>query len=100
MPEFDKSSEALQSKMDQLLSMVDLLVDDAAGHLRTKIGLIESRGDRLVWMTALLGALGTFLAAVATYFRDRKPINPQLGENFLYGIQLGWLNNRFQLRHH
>jgi methyl-accepting chemotaxis protein len=66
MPDFDKSSEALQSKMDQLLSMVAVVVDDAAGHLRSKIGLIESRGDRLVRMTALLGALGTLLAAVAS----------------------------------
>jgi methyl-accepting chemotaxis protein len=66
MPEFDKSSEALQAKMDQLLSIVDVVVGDAAGQLRAKIGWIEAGGDRLVWTTALLGALGIILVAVAS----------------------------------
>lgn len=63
MPEFDKSSETLQAKMDDLLAIANSVVDDTTGQLRTTIGSIESQGDRLVVMTGVLGVLGTLAAA-------------------------------------
>jgi methyl-accepting chemotaxis protein len=63
MPEFDRSSDALQAKMEQLLSIADAVVRDTSEHLRDTIGVIETRGDQLVSTTAALGIFDTLLAA-------------------------------------
>jgi methyl-accepting chemotaxis protein len=63
MPEFDKASDALQAKTEQMLSAADAVVGDMTQHLSGTISLIEDHGDRLVWWTAVLGVLGTILAA-------------------------------------
>ena len=63
MPEFDKSSDALQAKMNQLLSIADSVIGDTTENLRTTINLIEVQGDQLVRRTALLGIIGSLIAA-------------------------------------
>jgi methyl-accepting chemotaxis protein len=63
MPEFDKASEDLQTKVEQLLSLTDAAVGDTVGNLRRSIALIHEGGDRLVTITALFGILGTVAAA-------------------------------------
>jgi methyl-accepting chemotaxis protein len=63
MPEFDKTSEELQAKVEQLLSLVEATVGATTENLRNTIKLIEQSGDQMVLTTALLGVLGTLLAA-------------------------------------
>lgn len=61
MPEFDKASEALQERMEQLLSVAQAVVADTTRNLSGTISRIEGGGDQLVWRTAGLGVVGTFL---------------------------------------
>src|SRR5690242_8435440 len=44
MPEFDKTSEILQQKMDQLLSIAETAVGETAQRLRSTIGATEDQG--------------------------------------------------------
>ncbi len=62
MPQFDEESDKLQEIVDQLLSLSDQAVNETAGRLHQTVASIQAEGDRLVLVTALLGALGTFVA--------------------------------------
>jgi methyl-accepting chemotaxis protein len=61
MPDFDKASEALQSKMEQLLSVAEAVVADTTRNLGGTISRIEAYGDQLIWRMAGLGLIGTLL---------------------------------------
>ena len=63
MPEFDKASNDLQARVEQLLSLTDAAVGDTVGDLRRSITLIRGGGDRLVTISALLAILGTMVTA-------------------------------------
>ncbi|HET7880842.1 MAG TPA: methyl-accepting chemotaxis protein [Acetobacteraceae bacterium] len=63
MPEFDKASEALQDKVEQVVALGDAMVVEQAKTLNQAIDAIEADGDRLVQVTALLGMLGVLAAA-------------------------------------
>jgi methyl-accepting chemotaxis protein len=62
MPTFDKTSDAIQDKVEQVVSLADSVVGETAGKLGQSIGDIQQAGDRLVTVTALLGGLGTLAA--------------------------------------
>ncbi len=64
MPAFDKASDEMQDKVEQVVSLADAVVGETAGTLGQSIGGIQQDGDRLVKVTALLGSLGTL--AIAT----------------------------------
>ena len=63
MPAFDKASDEMQDKVEQVVSLADAVVGETAGKLGQSIGNIQQDGDRLVKVTALLGILGTLAIA-------------------------------------
>jgi methyl-accepting chemotaxis protein len=63
MPEFDKASDEMQAKVEQLLSLADAAVGETAAHLHSSIVYIQGGGDRLVFVSALLGAVDALVVA-------------------------------------
>ena len=59
MPEFDKTSDELQAKVEQIVSLADTVAQETTGALDRAIGSIQAQGDRLVWVSALLGITAT-----------------------------------------
>ena len=77
MPEFDKASDELQEKVEQVVSLAGAVVKETTGRLDQAIGSIQTHGDRLVLVTALLGILGTLSGAalgVLLYLSVVRPI--------------------------
>ena len=63
MPEFDKTSDELQAKVEQIVSLADTVAQETTGALDRAIGSIQAQGDRLVWVSALLGITATLAGA-------------------------------------
>jgi methyl-accepting chemotaxis protein len=63
MSEFDKASDQLQEKVEQVVSLAGTVVKETTGTLDQAIASIQAHGDRLVQVTALLGILGTLAGA-------------------------------------
>ena len=54
MPRFDKASEDLQAKVERVLSLADMTVDETADELKKTIVQIQEGGDRLSRVTLVL----------------------------------------------
>jgi methyl-accepting chemotaxis protein len=63
MPEFDEASDVLQETVEQVVSLADAVAKETTGTLDHAIASIQSHGDQLVQVTALLGILGTLAGA-------------------------------------
>jgi methyl-accepting chemotaxis protein len=62
MPAFDETSDQMQAKVEQLLTLADAAVGKTTAQLRDTIDRIQEGGERLAFATVLIGALGTLAA--------------------------------------
>lgn len=63
MPQFDKTSEYMQAKVERILTQVETTVGETTSHLRQSIAEIQDGGERLARLTVLLAVVGVGAAA-------------------------------------
>ena len=76
MPEFDKASEALQGKLDALLTQADGAVAEESRQLGDAVQGIEQSGDRLIAGVAVAGVLGGLASLAIGILLFRGVVRP------------------------